>query len=136
MVELYPYAAPDGVELLIAWLKDVAETRTDRPAGAVLPWITVRRIGGGDDGLTDRGLYSIHSYASTKSGARALGNTVHRRILALTHGGTTVEISTGSTYVDKVVVVEHPRPVYFIPSIQRVVGTYQVHLRVNVFHES
>lgn len=133
---LYPYTAPDGVELLTEWLKEIAETRTDRPTGATLPWITVRRIGGGDDGLTDRGLYSIHSYASTKLGARALGNTVHRRILALTHSDTSVEISTGSTHADKVVVVEHPRPVLFIPSIQRVVGTYQVHLRVNVFHES
>lgn len=134
MTDLYPYAAPDGVELLIIWLKVIAETRTDRPTGATLPWIVVRRIGGPEDGLTDRGLYSIHCYAASKSAVRALGNAVHRRMLALNHGQTSVEISTGTTYVDDVVVIEAPRPVDYLDgtTVHRVVGTYEVQLRVNV----
>ncbi len=135
MTDLYPYSAPDGVELLVKWLKDIAECRTDRPTGAVLPWITVRRIGGGDDGLTDRGLYSIHCFDETKLGAQQLSRTMHSRMCALVLGQRPVTISTGTHYVDSVTTMEHPRAVEYLPSrICRVVGTYRMGLRATVNH--
>ena len=122
MDDLYPYAPPDGVLLLIDWLKDVADTRSERPTGAVLPWIMVRRIGGGDDGLTDSGVYSIHCFGSSKSEAQQLGSTVHRRMCALA--------LPGPPHVDDVVVMESFRAVEYLPGrIHRVVGTYRVRLR-------
>lgn len=128
------YTYPDGVELLIRWLAPLGEVRTTRPVGGVLPWIMVRRIGGGEDGLTDRGLYSIQCFADTKLGAQQLGKAVDRRMCALVLGDPVI-VGNGSHYVDHVIVDEHPEAVEYLPSrIYRVVGTYRVGLRITIDH--
>lgn len=137
MTDLYDLAPPDGVEVLIQWLKDLAETRDARPAGAVLPYVMVHRIGGGDDGLVDKGLYSIQIFAATKPEAQALSMRVHRRMRLLAgpfNGQAKVTISTGDVFVDNVVVVEGPREMEYVDdaipkTIYRYVATYRVELR-------
>lgn len=118
----------DGTEILIVWLSELGEARTERPTGAPLPFRTVRRIGGGDDDLTDRGLYSVATFATTETAAADEGMNTHRRTLAL-GGQTPVTLSTGAVYVDDVVVIEHPVTMKWADNVYRSVGTYEVALR-------
>lgn len=82
-VPLLPYIPPDGTETLIAWLTPLGETRDERPSGAVLPFFKVHRIGGGDDGLVDRGLYSVSTFNSDSTSAQSQAWIAHRRMLLL-----------------------------------------------------
>lgn len=137
-LELYPLEPPDGEELLLAWIGHLAEARTERPTGNVLPFIMVRRIGGPITETMDRGQYSIQTFAGTRPEARAKALEVHRRIQLLANGATgqhSVDISTGTTWVDEVTVNEFPHEVDYLdnrlPStIYRFIGTYQMHLRL------
>lgn len=138
MTELYEYAPPDGVELVIKWLSDLGvEVRDERPAGAPLPFIMVHGLGGPDDGLVSKGQYSIHVFAETKTAAQALSMRVLRRMRLLAGpfvGQQKVTLSTGDAFVDNMVVVESPREVELLDSglprsVYRYVGTYRVELR-------
>lgn len=138
MTELYDLTPPDGVELVIQWLKDLdVEIRDSRPAGAELPYIMVHSLGGPDDGLVQKGMYSIHAFAETKPAAQALSMKVLRRMRLLAGpfvGQRKVPISTGDVYVDNMVVVESPREVELLDSglprsVYRYVATYRVELR-------
>lgn len=82
-VPILPYSAPDGAEVLIAWISPLGETRDERPSGAVLPFRQIHRIGGGDDGLVDHGLYSVSTFNSDSNSAQTESWITHRRILLL-----------------------------------------------------
>ncbi len=124
------WTTPDGVELLIEWLSPLGETRSQRPAGAPLPFRVVRRIGGGDDGLTDRGVYSVHTLATTEAEAQSEAMKAHRRILSLAgrFGG---QQPVNGVYVDRVQTIEGPEPVDLVEGVARSVGTYRIDLRIN-----
>lgn len=103
MVELYPYAPPDGTELLIAWLQPLGRTSTERRTADPLPFRTVRRIGGPDDGLTDKGLYAVHCITQTEEQAYTEGALTHRRLELLSPpwgAPAPVTTSTGVHYAD------------------------------------
>lgn len=122
----------NGTEILITWLAKLGDTRTHRPAGAPLPFRTVRRIGGPADDLTDHGVYSVSTYADTETEAADHGVITHRRVLTLAGPGggqISVSISTGDAYVDDITVIEGPRTMKFTDTIWRSVATYQVVLR-------
>lgn len=137
MTDLLPWAPPDGVEVLIAWLSPLAECRSKRPTGAVLPFIRVVRTGGEESSFVDEGKYSIFTFAETEDGADALSKLVHRRIQLLASqftGQQAVTISTGDVYADNVKIVEGPRPMDYlgdtIPAkIYMFTAIYEVHLR-------
>ncbi len=120
-VELLEWVLPDGAELLCTWLAPLAETRTERPTGAPLPFITVRRVGGGDDGLTDSGRYHVNVFHNTEAEAIAFGKTVHRRVRLL-----------AGWQADRVRTIEAFRPEYYgaEPTVVRVRAVYEVHLRL------
>jgi hypothetical protein len=82
-VPLLPYTAPDGTEVLIAWLTPLGETRDERPSGAVLPFRQVHRLGGPFDGLVDHGLYSVSTFSDDSADASTQADLTHRRILLL-----------------------------------------------------
>lgn len=82
-VPILDISAPDGAEVLIAWLSPLGETRDARPAGGVLPFRQVHRIGGGDDGLVDHGLYSVSTFDTDSNTAQTQAWIAHRRILLL-----------------------------------------------------
>jgi hypothetical protein len=117
LADLLQWAPPDGVELLCAWLAVLAECRTERPADAVLPFITVRRSGGGDDDLTDTGRYAVSVFHGTEAEAMAFGRTVHRRMKLFR--------------ADNVRTIESFRPEYYgaEPAVSRIRAIYEVPLR-------
>lgn len=119
MTELLDYEPPDGVEVLVQWLKtlewngQIVECRDTRPINAPLPFILVRRVGGPDDGWTDHGRYTVQCFAAKDSDALALARTVHRRVRLLAGkfvGQEKVTTSSGDVYADNVVTREGPRP--------------------------
>lgn len=134
MTALLDWAPPDGVEVLIAWLTPLGETRDDRPSGAVLPYRMVHRLGGPDDRLTDHGTYSIHTFAASRAQAQAEAMKTHRRLQLLAGqfaGQEKVTISTGVVQADNVITIEGPVWQQWVNdnSIHRFVGTYRVDLR-------
>lgn len=137
MVDLLPWAPPDGVEVLITWLSPLAECRSKRPTGAILPFIRVVRTGGDESSFVDEGRYSIFSFAETEEGAKDLARTVHRRVQYLVGqftGQQAVILPSGEVYADNVKVIEGPRSVEYlddtIPAkIHMYSAIYEVHLR-------
>lgn len=133
---LVAWGPPDGVEVLIEWLKPLGEVRDDRPTGAVLPYRMVHRIDGPFDGLVDKGVYSIHTFAATKAQAQAGASDTHRRLEYLVSrfsGQQKVAISGGrEVQADNVITVEYPHWIQWVGdnSIHQFVGTYEVHLRI------
>src|SRR4051812_35740020 len=71
MTAMLTWSPPDGVEVLITWLSPLGEVRDERPTGAVLPYRMVHRLDGPFDGLVDKGIYTIHTFAATKEKAQA-----------------------------------------------------------------
>ena len=139
-VDLYPWAAPDGIKVLIFHLSPLVNPgscRDERPNDGPLPFIRVMRHKGPDDGLTDQGRYSVFTFAATAQDAYDLGVTVKRRmhLLASRFGGQhPVDLPSGRVYADNVKVLEGPEPVEYIQdSIPRKFYCYslicEVHFR-------
>jgi hypothetical protein len=117
---MIPWQFPDGTELLIQWLGVLGETRTERPTGAVLPFRTVRRIGGGATELVDSGLYSISDFAGSAPEAHHQATLTYRRVMLL---------NQPEQQVDGVEVTDGPRTMKWTDTVWRSVTTYQVDLR-------
>ena len=143
-VPLLEYVAPDGAEVLIAWLSPLGEVRDERPSGAVLPFWQVHRIGGGDDGLVDRGLYSVSTFNSDSTSCQEQAWIAHRRIKLLAPaqfgyiGQQKVTLASGQVVqCDYVKVHEAPKEVDYgqgagysaSAPYSRFTGTYEVALR-------
>lgn len=124
MTELLPWTYPDGTQLIISWLSDLGEVRDKRPIGAPIPFWVVRRIGGGDNGTTDRGLYSIHCWTTDIGPAMDAHNRMmhlaNRRYLSVIPG----------QYLDGITCQEKPREVGKVGDIRHYIGTYQVGVRI------
>ncbi|MCV7358165.1 hypothetical protein [Mycolicibacterium fluoranthenivorans] len=136
MTDLLDWAPPDGVEVLRVWLAPLAECRTERPAGAVLPFIMVRRTGGGDDGLTDTGRYQVSVFDETEVKAMAFSATVHRRVRLLAGrfaGPQAVALPGGDVHADDLRTIEsfRPEPYGAEPTVYRVRAVYEAHLRLS-----
>lgn len=143
-VDLLPFEAPDGAEVLIAWMSPLGEVRDERPSGAVLPFWQVHRIGGGDNGIVDKGLYSVSTFNSDSTSAQEQAWIAHRRIKLLAPaqygyiGQAHVTLSSGLVVqCDEVKVIEAPREVNYgqgagfeaSAPYSRFVGTYEICLR-------
>lgn len=126
----------DGTEALIQWLDPLGEVRDDRPSGAALPYRMVHRIPGPSTVLVDTGLYSVHTFASTKPAAQEEAMATHDRILALSSlwaGQGRVVMHDGLVvYADNVGIQEFPHWEQWDAqnSIHRFVGTYRVDFRL------
>lgn len=126
---------PNGTEVLRTWLGSIAECRTERPTNGVLPFITLRRAGGGDDELTDRGRYQVSVFHETESQAMDVAKSVRIRLRALASrfgGQSAVTLPDGDVYVDHVVFNEGFRPEAYAaePTVRRVRAVVEVHVRV------
>lgn len=136
-VPMVPYTVPYGVGAVIAWLTPLGETRDDRPTAGVLPFRMVERIDGPFDGLVDKGVYTVHTFAKTKPEARAEAWKTQGRMEYLVgqfSGQQRVTMSDGTEVMaDNVATVEFPRYVQWTAddtTIYRYVATYRVDLRI------
>jgi hypothetical protein len=131
---MVPWTVADGVEVLIKWLTPLGETRDKRSAGDVLPFRAVGRIDGPFDGLVDKGVYSVQTYAATKIQAQDEGTLTQRRMEYLVGqftGQQKVTLSDGrEVQADNVVTIEYPRVMKWTDDIWRAVATYRVDLRI------
>lgn len=146
----YPTAPPDGLEVVIKWLIPLGvEVRDERPAGAELPYRMVTMLPGPDDRISQDCLYSVHSFAESRSEAKQQADLAHNRMLYLAGRFTSqqsVTLEDGrEVQADDVAVIEPPHEKPWIPGgnvrtdnsmsesptqqIFRFVGTYQVKLR-------
>jgi hypothetical protein len=130
-----PWTLADGTALIVAWLAPLGETRDDRPTGAVLPFRMVNRIDGPFDGLVDKGVYSVHTFARTKVEARDEAQLTQRRMEYLVGqftGQQRVTLAGRDTLADNVVTTEYPRYAQWVTddSIFRYVATYRVDVRI------
>lgn len=59
-----PPRTPDGVEMLITLLSELdGEADWQRPSGAIVPWFMCTDAASGvSDKITDRGIYSVHTF--------------------------------------------------------------------------
>lgn len=89
-------AFPDAELVVMALLELLAPGRTvtstpaDLGAEPVQPVIRVQRIGGNDDGITDRPRVEVSTFAATRGEAQQLQMQCQQRILAA--GCTTVDL--------------------------------------------
>ena len=133
---LYPYAAPDGVELLVTWLMALpGDVGPQRYAGQGLPYRWVSDSGGAvDDKVTEQSTFSIHTFAADYWDARTQARLTHRRMLALgppLAGQQRVALASGRTvFVDGVDTAEPPTwQDYGDNTIHRFVARYTIDLR-------
>ncbi|MGV9617111.1 phage tail termination protein [Nocardia xishanensis] len=73
-------AYPNVHEVLITLLSPVAPTVKSRRQGQPLPYNVVRRIGGAEDGITDRPIVRVDNYASSDEQAEHLKEACRQRI--------------------------------------------------------
>lgn len=72
----------DVEDVVMAMLGDLAATVTVPPAKFSPPLIQVTRVGGVDDGLTDRPLVYLACFGATYPAAKTLAEQCRQRILA------------------------------------------------------
>lgn len=73
---------PDIERVLVDYLGQLAPTGDQTPESLDAPFIRVQRIGGYDDGLTDRARVEVATYAPTRRESQALAEQVRQHLLA------------------------------------------------------
>lgn len=126
---------PDGVEVLTTWLEPLGVCRSERPTGAVLPFIVVRRAGGGERDLVDAGRYQISVFHESEAKAAEFARSVRARLrlLASRFGGqVAVALLDGDVFVDNVIFNEGFRvePYAAERNVYRVRAVVELHLRI------
>lgn len=79
---------PNVHEVLIDLLSPIAPTVKTRQPGKPLPYNVIRRIGGNEDGITDRPVVRVDTYADTDEQAERLKEACRQWITEA--GGTEV----------------------------------------------
>lgn len=127
---------PDAEELVIALLRQdppiapkIVQT-TDENLGRDGPVVQVLRVGGDDDGITDRPLVEVAAFAPTYEEAIQVASRARQRMLA--SGCTRVPTPTypGGVTIDRCRTVTSPQEQPDEnPALRRKLGTYLVEFR-------
>lgn len=88
-------AFPDAELVVMALLDDLASNGTTEPLEISGAFVRIQRVGGSDDGVTDRARVEVLCYHDTRPLAQALAVEVRRRISA---AGCTV---AGGALIDR-----------------------------------
>lgn len=121
MIELAPY--PDVEVLMKALLDDLADTgtRTPETLGADdAPFIRAVRAGGADDGITDRPVVALTTFASSRHASWQLNRAAQQRVLAAR------ATKVGGVLIDDAYTYTGPIEVPDLNPDERVVTTYLV----------
>jgi hypothetical protein len=122
-VQLAPW--PDAEDTVMALLDGIAPTYTATPATLTMPLITVQRVGGADDGITDYPRVQVTVYGSTRPQAWELAEAC-RQVLLAAYNTT----ASNGALIDRVSTVT---PASQLPDpnqdARRVMAIYQVEMR-------
>lgn len=124
--ELPPF--PDAEDVVMALLAQRAPTTTSTDADLEdeTPVIQVTRVGGEDDGITDRPLVEVACFASTYDTARKLARDCLVTILAAPNTKVVTEDYPTGVLIDKAETASSPvRVPYDNPDLRRKVGTFR-----------
>lgn len=115
---------PDIEAVLIAYLHTLAPTGELTPESLEEPFIRVNRVGGFDDGITDRPRVEIACYSPTRRESQALSEQVRERVLAC--DGTDM----AGVFVDHVITeTQAGRSAYPNEDVRRIAAVYRFSLR-------
>lgn len=115
---------PDIEAVLITYLGALAQTGEFTPESLDAPFIRVNRVGGFDDGLTDRPRVEIACYCPTRRESQALSEQVRQYVIAC--DGT----DAAGTYIDHVVTESQAgRTTYPNEDVRRIAAVYRFSLR-------
>lgn len=122
-------AFPDAELVALDLLAPIAATVTHTDESLTAPAVQVQRIGGSDDGITDRPRVQVRCYGATRAEAWSLGEQVRQRVLAAAGTGVTGEYVTD-------VLIDSARTVTPVqqlpernPDLRVVTATYELSMR-------
>ena len=127
-------AAPDGVEVLRAWLLpfDGIPTGEKKPVGTG-PYRMITTLPGKDDKVTEFGFYRVHMFNSDFTACKTAAYLGHNRILELgppLHGQQRVTISGGRiVFADNVETDDTPHWEFYSDTMERFVSEYHIDFR-------
>ncbi|MGW4364528.1 phage tail termination protein [Nocardia takedensis] len=115
---------PNVHEVVITLLSPIASTVKSRRPGLRTPYTVVRRVGGAEDGITDRPIVRVDTYADTDEQAERIKEACRQVITE--SGGTMV----GDTLIDTASEItggqDAPAP---DPSDRKLTAVYQLSFR-------
>lgn len=115
---------PDIEAVLITYLGSLAQTGEVTPESLEAPFIRVNRVGGFDDGITDRPRVEIACYCPTRRESQALSEQARQAMLAC--DGT----DAAGVFIDHVITeTQAGRSVYPNEDVRRIAAVYRVSLR-------
>lgn len=119
---------PDAEDVVMALLAQRAPTTTSTDADLEedAPVIQVTRVGGEDDGITDRPLVEVACFATTYDAARKLARDCLVTILGAPNTTVITEDYPAGVLIDKAETASAPvRVPYDNPDLRRKVATYR-----------
>lgn len=117
-------AFPDIEAVLITYLGELAQTGEVTPESLQAPFIRVNRVGGFDDGLTDRARVELACYCPTRRESQALSEQVRQYVLAC--DGT----DAAGVFIDHVVTESQAgRTAFPNEDVRRIAAVYRFSLR-------
>lgn len=117
-------AFPDAEDVGLELLATAGDVRLATPVDLVPPIIVVRKVGGTDDGITDRPRLEVQVYESSRVAARDLAEQCRQIVLAAPAtqvAGVSIDktaTETSPTFVD-----------YGIRTVHRYIATYRLEYR-------
>lgn len=127
-------AFPDVEEVVMALIEqapslgDAVQTTPADMAGKTV--IRVLRVGGGDDGITDRALMDITVFAPSYALAREVAEKVRQRMLAAGNTRVITASHPSGVLIDRCGTATGPQEIpYENPELRRKPATYRVELR-------
>ncbi len=115
---------PDIEAILIEYLGSLASAGEVTPESLDAPFIRVNRVGGFDDGITDRARVEIACYCPTRRESQALSEQARQALLAC--DGT----DAAGVFIDHVITeTQAGRSVYPNEDVRRIAAVYRFSLR-------
>nr|WP_280442930.1 hypothetical protein [Nocardia brasiliensis] len=105
-------------------LDPIAPTDTVMTPATKVPFIQVNRVGGTDDGITDRPVVQVAVFAATRAHAWALAEQVRHAVL-----GAAGALIGGVLVDDARTAIGHQQIPEIDPDDRRVISTYQLSFR-------
>jgi hypothetical protein len=128
--------APDAEELVVKYLSTngLSNVSVELPANPPMPFYLINRVAGGDDGVTDQAIVSVHCFNTTHTGASDAARAMNRlmNFWVLTPR-VVVSVGGNNVYIDSVRTVESPIWRHYSDefNIHRYVARYEICLRMN-----